>query len=138
VNLKDALDIGIRGLDAAGLVSADPRTPGARRPDTVLALAPTAPRELRGITAPGLPLDRYSRLLTPALILAAARSPAAMHRNCEHLAAAMQHTRLSRLKGLGHVGHNGSAGRRDRRADADPVVAQLSQLASSSSAPGRT
>jgi pimeloyl-ACP methyl ester carboxylesterase len=40
-------DAAIARLDAAGLVSADARTSGTRRPESVLALAPTVPRELR-------------------------------------------------------------------------------------------
>ena len=47
-----ALDVAIARLDAAGLVSADARTPGPRRPESVHALAPTVPRELRAVTAP--------------------------------------------------------------------------------------
>lgn len=100
-----ALDIAIAGLDAAGLVHADPRPPGARRPDAVLALAPTVPRELRAVTQPGLDPERYSALDVPALVLAGTRSPAFQRRNCERLGAMLPHARLVWLEGLGHVAH---------------------------------
>jgi pimeloyl-ACP methyl ester carboxylesterase len=100
-----ALDMAIAGLDAAGLVHADPRPPGARRPDAVLALAPTVPRELRAVTQPGLDLERYSALDARAVVLAGSRSPKFQRRNCERLVAMLPHARLVWLEGLGHVAH---------------------------------
>jgi pimeloyl-ACP methyl ester carboxylesterase len=100
-----ALDIGIAGLDAAGLVAADPRPAGARRPDAVLALATTVPRELRAVTIPGLDSDRYRELDLPALVLAGTRSPAVQRRNGQRLAQALPQGRLVWLEGLGHVAH---------------------------------
>jgi pimeloyl-ACP methyl ester carboxylesterase len=100
-----ALDIAIDGLDRAGLVHADAERSGARRPDTVLALAPTVPRELRAATMPGLPLDRYANLEVPALVLAGTASPDFQRRNCERLAASLPQARLAWLDGLGHVAH---------------------------------
>ena len=102
---ETALDIGIAGLDAAGLVAADPRAPGARRPDAVLALAPTVPRELRAVTDPGLAFERYATLALPTLVLAGTRSPEPQRRTCERLAATIPHARLAWLHGLGHVAH---------------------------------
>ena len=84
-----ALDIAIASLDAAGLVSADPRPAGARRPDAVLALAATVPRELRAVTASGPGIGRYGRLRVPALVLVGTRSPEPQRRNCERLASAL-------------------------------------------------
>ena len=62
-----ALDVAIAALDAAGLVSADARVPGSRRPESVLALAPTVPRELRAVTAPGPSIERYANTIVPSL-----------------------------------------------------------------------
>ena len=100
-----ALDIAIAGLDAAGLVAADPRPPGARRPEAALALAATVPRELRGVTAPGFAPDRYAALELPALVLVGTRSPDIQRRNCEQLATALPHAQLAKLEDLGHVAH---------------------------------
>jgi pimeloyl-ACP methyl ester carboxylesterase len=100
-----ALDVAIAGLDSAGLVHADPRPPGSRRPERVLALAPTVPRELRAVTAPGLRLERYAALAVPALVLGGTRSPEYQLRNCERLAATLPHGGLAWLEGLGHVAH---------------------------------
>jgi pimeloyl-ACP methyl ester carboxylesterase len=100
-----ALDIAIAALDTAGLVSADPRLPGSRRPDAVLALAPTVPRELRAVTAPGLPVDRYATLAVPTPVLAGTRSPRVQRANCERLAAAVPGAGLTWLEGVGHVAH---------------------------------
>jgi len=105
-----ALDIGLDALDAAGLVSADPRPPGVRRPDAVLALAPTVPRELRALTAPSLEHDRYAALALPVLVLAGRRSPARQRRNCERLAATLSNAKLTWLDGLGHVAHTAAPG----------------------------
>ena len=103
--LEEAFDVGIAGLDAAGLVAADARPAGAQRPEPVLALARTVPRELRAVTVPGLAFDRYAALDLPALVLAGTRSPEPQRRNCERLAAALPKGRLAWLNGLGHVAH---------------------------------
>lgn len=100
-----ALDLAIAALDAAGLVHADPRSPGARRPAAVLALAPTVPRELRAVTAPGLPFERYADVHLSALVLAGVRSPDVQRHNCERLAAILPRAELVRLEGCGHVAH---------------------------------
>jgi len=123
-----ALDIAIAGLDAAGLVSADPRPPGSRRPDPVLALAPTVPRELRAVTAPGLDFDRYATLDLPALVLVGTRSPRVQRRNCERLAAALPDARLTRLEGLGHVAHTAAP---------DAVAGALEAFLAARAGPGR-
>jgi pimeloyl-ACP methyl ester carboxylesterase len=100
-----AIDIAIAGLDAAGLVAADPRPPGVRRPDLVLALAPTVPRELRAVMLPGLGLGRYAALDLPVLVLSGTRSPRVQRDNCVALAAALPGGQLERLEELGHVAH---------------------------------
>ncbi len=100
-----ALDIAIAALDAARLVSANPRTPGARRPEPLLKLAATVPRELRAVTQPGLDAERYAGLDVAALVLVGTRSPEAQQRNCERLAATLPQARLGMLDGLGHIAH---------------------------------
>ena len=100
-----ALDIGIAALDAAELVSSDPRPRGSSRPSALLALAPTVPRELRAVTQPGLETDRYAEIGLPALILVGTASPQMQRRNCERLAAAIPGAELRWLEGLGHVAH---------------------------------
>ena len=105
-----ALDVAIARLDAAGLVSADARTPGTRRPESVLALAPTVPRELRAVTAPGLPIERYAALDRRVLVLLGTRSPGAQQENCKRLAATLPGGRLGLLDDLGHVAHTAAPG----------------------------
>jgi pimeloyl-ACP methyl ester carboxylesterase len=137
--LDTALDLGIAGLDAAGLVAADPRPTGAQRPDGVLALAPTVPRELRAVTIPGLDFDRYRDLDLSALVLAGTRSPEPQRRNCQRLAAALPQGRLVWLGGLGHVAHTAAPDLVAAEVSGFLAgVGQPSQAARSSSASGRT
>ena len=98
-----ALDLGAGALDTAGLVAA---APSRIWPESVLALAPTVPRELRSVTDPGLDVDRYAELDVPTLVLAGTVSPPPMRAGCERLAAAMPEAELRWLDGLGHVAHN--------------------------------
>jgi pimeloyl-ACP methyl ester carboxylesterase len=97
-----ALEVGIAALDAADLVAAGPRGP---RPEAVLAVAPTVPRELRAVTDPGLDIGRYAAVATPVLVLAGMNSPPRMRLNCERLATAIPSATLHWLEGLGHVAH---------------------------------
>jgi pimeloyl-ACP methyl ester carboxylesterase len=134
-----ALEMGIAALDAAGLVSANPRPPGARWPDALLALAPTVPRELRAVTAPGLEPARYADLDLPVLVLAGTRSPKPQRRNCARLSKALPDGQLGWLEAIGHVAHTAApdvfalaVSSFLRRAGQD------SQAENSSSASGRT
>jgi pimeloyl-ACP methyl ester carboxylesterase len=103
---KEALELAIRQLDAAGLVSAD----GASAPESLGDLAWTITREMRALDALGNDLTRYAAVATPALLLAGTRSPERQRRNSEALAAVLPDVEIAWLDGFGHVAHNAAPG----------------------------
>lgn len=102
--LEEALDLGIEQLDAAGLVRS--HGPQGLRPEAVVQLAPTLPREIRAVDALGSDLARYATIELPTLLLIGTASPERQRHNCEALARVLRDVRVEWLQGLGHVAHN--------------------------------
>ena len=114
-----ALEHGLAMLDAAGLVTRARMSPGARRPQALLAIAWTVSRELRAADALGTDLSRFAELELPALVLAGSASPARQRRTCEDLARTLPGGEIAWLPDLGHVAHTAAT---------DTVAAALSSF----------
>jgi pimeloyl-ACP methyl ester carboxylesterase len=109
--LEEALDLIIEQLDVAGIVRSDaaqavPLANRPRRPDALIELARTVPREIRAVDTLDTDLTRYASIEIPILMLVGASSPSWQQRNAEALTAVLGNAQLVRLDKQGHVGHS--------------------------------
>jgi pimeloyl-ACP methyl ester carboxylesterase len=104
---EDALRLGVEQLVSAGLVLPDPPRPGPL-PASLVSLAWTIPRELRGAAALGSDMTRYASVRAPVLLMTGGRSAAPHHENAATIRAAIPHADVVEIEGQGHVAHNGA------------------------------